>query len=112
MIYFFFQCCLETRAKLKHLDRGPLTPQAEVLVVVFKVSHGKDEKASKQKYHIMANTVQPSSALPRLPGFLKHRNYQVPATDVVRKVTGPEIVLIPTTHGYYVQLSSREILGG
>jgi hypothetical protein len=46
MICFFSQSSSDTRAKLKRLKKGPLTPQA----MAFKVYHGKDEKVPKQKY--------------------------------------------------------------
>jgi hypothetical protein len=44
MTYFFSQSYPEIRAKLKKLDRGPLTPQTEVLATAFKVLHSQDEK--------------------------------------------------------------------
>lgn len=50
MIYFFSQSFPDIKAKLKRLERRPLTPQAEVLAVAFKVYNGRDEKALKQKY--------------------------------------------------------------
>ena len=54
MTYFFSQSYPDIKAKLKKLERGPLTLQGEVLVLVFKVYHGRDEKACKQKYHMVA----------------------------------------------------------
>ena len=45
------------KAKLGQLEKGPLTPQAEVLVLTFKVYHGRDEKVHKQKYHMLAKAV-------------------------------------------------------
>lgn len=47
--YCFSKNFPDTRATLKYLERGPLTPQAEVLVLDFKVYHGRDEKAREQK---------------------------------------------------------------
>ena len=47
MTYFFSQSYPNIKAKLKKLERGPLTPQAEVLVLAFKVYHGRDEKVHK-----------------------------------------------------------------
>ena len=44
MTYFFSQSYPDIRTKLKNLERGPLTPQAEVLALVFKVYHGSDER--------------------------------------------------------------------
>ena len=57
MTYFFSQSYPNIKAKLKKLERGPLTLQGEVLVLVFKVYHGRDEKACKQKYHMLAKAV-------------------------------------------------------
>jgi hypothetical protein len=37
--------------------RGPLTQQAEVLTLAFKVYHGRDEKVCKQKYHMLVKAV-------------------------------------------------------
>ena len=37
MTYFFSQSYPDIKAKLKKLERGPLTPQAEVLALAFKV---------------------------------------------------------------------------
>jgi hypothetical protein len=48
MTYFFSQSYPDIKAKLKKLERGPLTPQAEVLTLAFKVYHGRDEKVHKQ----------------------------------------------------------------
>ena len=48
--------------KLKKLERGPLTPQAEVLALAFKVYHGRDEKVCKPKYHMLAKAVGPATA--------------------------------------------------
>jgi hypothetical protein len=39
MTYFFSQSYSDIRAKLKKLNRGPLTPQTEVLATAFKVFH-------------------------------------------------------------------------
>ena len=46
---FFPQSFLNIKVKLKHLERGPINPQAEVLALAFKVYQGRDEKACKQK---------------------------------------------------------------
>jgi len=62
MTYFFSQSYPDIKDKLKKLERGCLTPQAEVLVLAFKVSHGRDEKVHKQKYHMLAKTVRPAPA--------------------------------------------------
>jgi hypothetical protein len=62
MTYFFSQSYPDIRAKLKRLERKPQTPQADVLVLVFKVYHERDEKVCKQKYHMLAKAVQPALA--------------------------------------------------
>jgi hypothetical protein len=49
MTYFFFQNFPDVRAKHKHLENGPLTPQTGVLAVAFKVYHRRDEKRVKTK---------------------------------------------------------------
>lgn len=50
--YFFSQSFPDIR-KLKHLEKGPLTPWAKVLAMAFKVFHGWDEKVWKQKDPIL-----------------------------------------------------------
>lgn len=50
MICFSSQNSPDIRVKLKHLKKGPLTPQA----MAFKVYHGKDKKAPKQKHLMLA----------------------------------------------------------
>ena len=62
MTYFCSQSYPDIRAKLKKLERGPLTPQAEVLALAFKVYHGRDEKVHKQKYHMLVKAVPPAPA--------------------------------------------------
>jgi hypothetical protein len=62
MTDFFSQSYPNIEAKLKKLEMGPLTPQAEVLMLTFKVYHGRDEKVHKQKYKMMVKAVQPAPA--------------------------------------------------
>lgn len=57
MTYFFSQSFPDMRPKLKHLERRPLPPQAEVLVPDFRVYHGRDKKAHKQNYQMLAKTI-------------------------------------------------------
>lgn len=45
------------KTKLRHLERGPLRPQVEVLALSFKVYQERDEKTQKQKYHMLTKTV-------------------------------------------------------
>jgi hypothetical protein len=58
MTYFVSQSYPDIRAKLKKLDRGPLTPQIEVLATAFKVFHSWDEKAKCQKYQMLAQAMR------------------------------------------------------
>lgn len=44
MVHFFFQSFPDIKAKLNYLERGPLTPQAKVLALAFKVYQGRDLK--------------------------------------------------------------------
>ena len=57
MTYFFSQRYPNIKDTLKKLKRGPLTPQAEFLMLFFKVYHGRDGKAHRQKYHILEKAV-------------------------------------------------------
>lgn len=67
MTYFFSQSYPDIRAKLRRLEKGPLTPQSEALNVAFKVYHGRDEKAQKQKYLMMAKTSWPAKTKAQAP---------------------------------------------
>lgn len=49
MNYFFFQISFDIMVKLKHLEKGSLTPQADVLTMAFKVYQGRDLKSPKTK---------------------------------------------------------------
>ena len=57
MTYFFSQSYPDIKSKLRRLKKGLLTPQAEVLVLAFKVYHERDEKVHRQKYHMPAMAV-------------------------------------------------------
>lgn len=56
----------DSRDKLKCLEKGPLTAQAEVFAVVFTVYHGTDEKVRKQEYLMLAKAYQLAKQMPRL----------------------------------------------
>ena len=62
MTYFFSQNHPEIKAKLRHLERDPLIPQAGILVLAFKLYHQRDEKAHRQKYHMVAKAMGPAPA--------------------------------------------------
>lgn len=59
---YFSQSFLDSKGKPKRLERGPLTLQAETLTVAFKVHHGRDEKACKQDYLMIAKTAHLAKA--------------------------------------------------
>lgn len=61
MTYFFSQSFPNIKFKCKQLEKGPLTPQAQVLVLAFKVYHWRDEEACKLKYQMLAKASQPTS---------------------------------------------------
>lgn len=106
MTYFFSQSFPSIRPKLKRLERGPLAPRAEVLVLTFKVYHGRDEKACKQKYQTLAKDIQLAS-LPGLPYPQGLEDHWVPASNVVRRVNAPKLVLIPAGHLGHVQSATK-----
>ena len=111
MTYFFSQSYPDIRAKLKKLERGPLTPQTEVLALAFKVYHGRDEKVHKQKYHMLAKTVRQPQPLPWTPGLLRLRDHQVPATNVVNKVIGQKPALTFSRQGGHALGASKRDIG-
>jgi hypothetical protein len=51
MTYFISQSTPDTRKKLKRLENGPQTPQAEILNVAFKVYnyHEETQRADKER---------------------------------------------------------------
>ena len=60
MTYFFSQSYPDIKSKVKKLEREPLTPQAEVLALAFKVYRGGDVRVCKRKYNMLAKAVQPA----------------------------------------------------
>ena len=84
------------RAQHKCLERGPLTPQAEVLVLAFKVYHGR---VCKQKYNMLQRMPYQLQPLPQAHGLLRTRDHQVPVTGAVDKVIGPKPALFSTSRG-------------
>ncbi|XP_063493966.1 uncharacterized protein [Symphalangus syndactylus] len=61
MFHFFAQSFPDIRAKLKKLDRGPFTPQTEILATAFKVYHNRDEQARRQKCQMLAQAFKAST---------------------------------------------------
>lgn len=78
---------------LNVLEKGPLPPQAAVLVVAFKVYSGRDEKSWKQKYLMLAKafwlaTPVGSQAWEQAPWSPKAWEPLVLVSYVVRRITG------------------------
>lgn len=91
---YFSQSFPDIKVKLKRLERRPLTPQAEVLAVAFKVYNGRDEKALKhkyqQKYQLMAKALLATAAKTHVAPTPKSLLQNVGRPD-----TGPEHALVP-----------------
>jgi hypothetical protein len=99
MTYFFSQSYPDTRAKLKELDRGPLTPQTKVLATTFKVFHSQDEKAECQKYQMLAQAMRGQTLnLNREINTHQTGAHQAPVSNAERRDTGPDSALIPGCH--------------
>ena len=86
MTHIFSQSFPDIKAKLKYLQRGPLISQSEDLAVAFKLYHGRDEKAHKQKYLMMAKDSELAQAEAQ-----KTKNLHILVKNVVRRVTGSRI---------------------
>ena len=85
MTYFFSQSYPDIKAKPKNLERGPLTPYAEVLVLACKVYHGTDDKILQTKIPYAGKGCTSSSG--HCCGiFLRFRDHQIAATNMVNKV--------------------------
>lgn len=70
--YFFSQSFPDIRAKLKRLGKEPLTLQAEVLAMAFKMYHGRDESGLKTK--ITDASLGLLASYSNLPGSLASQN--------------------------------------
>ena len=57
MAYFYSLSYPNIKTRLRWLEKGLLTPQAEDLALAFKVHHERDEKVRKQKYHMLPKAV-------------------------------------------------------
>jgi hypothetical protein len=64
MTHFISQSAPDTREKLKKLENGPQTPQAEILNVAFKVYNNQEEQESdkerrdKAKFQMLAQALR------------------------------------------------------
>jgi hypothetical protein len=56
MTHFISQSAPDTREKLKKLENGPQTPQAEILNVAFKVYN--KERRDKAKFQMLAQALR------------------------------------------------------
>ncbi|XP_049998140.1 uncharacterized protein [Alexandromys fortis] len=100
MFHFINQSYSDIRGKLRRLQKGPLTPQAQLLEMAFKIYHARNNKAKNHCHVITAparpaevtdSTARPVRAAPRPPDLV---------SNVVRQVTaqrGTTILII--THG-------------
>ncbi|XP_052046410.1 uncharacterized protein LOC127690893 isoform X1 [Apodemus sylvaticus] len=80
MTYFFSQSYPDIRAKLRRLERGPLTPQAEVLALAFKLLRWTPEFGTSRT-PLLLNIILPlSSSYWTLPG---------PCSIKLRRTSGP-----------------------
>jgi hypothetical protein len=99
MTYFFSQSYPNIRAKLKKLDRGPLTPQTEVLATTFKVFHSRDEKVKRQKYQMLAQVMRgPNPQTKQGNQHLPNRSPSGPCFKCNKRDTRPMSALIPGCH--------------
>ena len=77
MSHFISQSYPDIRQKLRRMERGPLTPPAELLETAFKIYHARNEKAKNHCHVITAparpaevrnSTTRPVRAAPLPPG--------------------------------------------
>jgi hypothetical protein len=89
MTHLFFSRAFHTlELRLSALRRDPLTPQADVLALAFKVYHERDKKPSRKKYKTLAKVVQSASETAWTPCLLKLENCQVHALRMGKRGTG------------------------
>lgn len=60
MAHFFSQSFSDIWPMLKHLEKGLLTPQAQVLVLALKGYTMGEMKNCKQKYQKLTKVIQPA----------------------------------------------------
>jgi hypothetical protein len=99
MTYFFSQSYPDIRAKLKNLDRVPLTPQTKVLATAFKVFHSQDDKARRKNTRCWPRLWE--SRTLNLNGKINTHHtggHQTPVSNVERRDTGPNSAVIPRYH--------------
>lgn len=112
MNHFFAQSFPDIEAKLKWLEKGPLTPQAEILEVAFKVFNGRDERAQKEIFQILAKaTRQPAVSDTLLPtgALLTAGILQVHASNVAKLGHWARICPCPKCYQWTILLSIKPV---
>ena len=98
MTHVFPQSFHDTRSKLKYLEKGPLTPQAEILLLAFKLYHARHDKNLRQKCQMLTTAVQWPRRLTILPVMLpcprRLKDHQASVSNVVKVDIGLSHVLI------------------
>ena len=84
MTHFFNQCYSDIRAKLRHLEKGPLTLQTEVLEAAFKVYHVRNDKACNHCYELTT-----AALLAEVADHLIRTTRAAPPPPGVHKPPGP-----------------------
>ena len=84
MTHFFNQCYSDIKAKLRRLEKGPLTPQAEVLETASKVYHARHNKA-RNHCHMIAVAAQPTE----VTGYPSRPICAAPPSPRVHEPPGP-----------------------
>ena len=67
MTHFFNQCYSDIRAKLRHLEKGPLTLQTKVLEAAFKVCLVSNDKA-RNHCHVVSMATRAAKVTDHLTG--------------------------------------------
>jgi hypothetical protein len=116
MTHFISQSAPDIRKKLKRLENGPQTPQAEILNVAFKVYNYREEqqradkeRRDKAKFQMLAQALwQKASDLEARenPEHLLAHVFGVAFRD-----TGPVLVLNHAAHGGHVLSANRRATG-
>jgi hypothetical protein len=74
MTHFISQSAPDIRKKLKRLENGPQTPQAEILNVAFKVYNYREEqqradkeRRDKTKFQMLAQALRQTPSASKIP---------------------------------------------
>jgi hypothetical protein len=117
MTHFISQSTPDIRKKLKRLENGPQTPQAEILNVAFKAYNYREQQRADRRGEIRLNSrcwhkpsdknLQPLT--PKTRENPKHLPTHV--FRVALKDTGPMLVLNHATHQGHVLSANRRVTG-